>query len=120
MEQAKPLAKPFTSEAAHFSPECGSSAPRKEIKLMKKKDQPLLDPDRNKILAQGNGKDEVVRLCPARHVHVDYGNLSLRFNGAEFIAFATMIAQATNRLIGIQPRQDPLENFRKPGMFSNN
>jgi hypothetical protein len=87
---------------------------------MKKRDHPLLDPDRNKILAQGSGEDEVVRLCPARHVHVDYGNLSLRFNGAEFIAFATMIAQATNRLIGIQPRHNPLDNFRKPGMFSNN
>jgi hypothetical protein len=87
---------------------------------MKKKDHPRLDPDRNKILAQGNGEDEVVRLCPAKHVHVDYGNLSLRFNGAEFIAFATMIAQATNRLIGIQPRHNPLNNLRKPGMFSNN
>ena len=67
---------------------------------MNKPANPMLEPDRNRLLVQGNGENEVVRLCPARHVHVDYGNLSLRFTGAEFIAFATMIAQATNRLAG--------------------
>jgi hypothetical protein len=87
---------------------------------MNKPNNPLSKPNRSRLLAQGSGDHEVVRLCPARHVHVDYGNLSLRFTGAEFIAFATMITQATHRLMGIPPELRQEAGLPKLDLFSDN
>ncbi|MFO7623780.1 MAG: hypothetical protein R6V73_05465 [Anaerolineales bacterium] len=87
---------------------------------MKLPNHPLSNSHRSRLLAQGSGADEIVRLCPARHVHVDYGNLSLRFTGAEFIAFATMITQATHRLMGIPPELRQEAGLPKLDLFSDN
>jgi hypothetical protein len=51
---------------------------------------------------------------------VDYGNLSLRFTGAEFIAFATMITQATHRLMGIPSELRQEAGLPKLDLFSDN
>ena len=81
---------------------------------------PLSKPNGSRYLAQGDGEDKAVRLCPARHVHVDYGHLSLRFSGAEFIAFATMITQATHRLLGIPPELRQEIGLPRLNLFTDN
>ncbi len=51
-------------------------------------------------LARGNRENDSVSICPAGHIHLDYGNITVRFNRAEFLAFARMTAEAAARLNG--------------------
>lgn len=51
-----------------------------------------------KSLSRGEQENDRVSLCPAGHVHVDYGNLTVRLTRAEFLAFARLVAEAAARL----------------------
>ncbi len=50
-----------------------------------------------KMLAQGQPGDSI-QLCPAGHVHIDYGKLSLRMSEAEFLSFAIWVVKAAATL----------------------
>ncbi len=52
-----------------------------------------------KVLAQG-GESAGINRCPAGHIHLDYGNVSLRFTEEDFRAFAAMVGQAAANLDG--------------------
>lgn len=70
-----------------------------------------------KILAQEEHGDSIQQ-CPAGHIHLDYGNLSLRFHQDEFLAFAAWVRQAAARLSG-NPLAGPPKSGSRP-WFSKN
>jgi len=45
----------------------------------------------------------MVARCPASHIHLDYGNLTVRFRDGEFLTFARMVAEAAARIQGVAP-----------------
>jgi len=51
-------------------------------------------------LARGEQASDAINRCPGGHVHLDYGNFTVRFQRDEFLAFARMVAEASARLIG--------------------
>ena len=51
-------------------------------------------------LARGEQENDLVSRCPAGHIHLDYGNLTIRFQSDEFLAFARMVAEAAACLQG--------------------
>jgi hypothetical protein len=55
------------------------------------------------FLARGVQESDTIARCPGGHIHLDYGNLTVRFQRAEFLAFARMVAEAAMRLQGISP-----------------
>ncbi len=55
------------------------------------------------LLARGEQEHDAVNRCPAGHVHLDYGNFSVRFHPDEFLAFVRMLAEAAAQLAGRQP-----------------
>ena len=69
------------------------------------------------MLAKGNGGNSIQR-CSAGHVHLDYGNLSLRFSSDEFLTFAVWVARAAANLSG-SPLSGLFESQNRGG-FSNN
>ena len=46
-----------------------------------------------KVLAQ-RGKSAAISRCPGGHIHLDYGNITLRFSEEEFGVFAAMVGEA--------------------------
>ncbi len=50
-----------------------------------------------KMLAQGQPGNSIQQ-CPAGHVHMDYGNLTLRFSTEEFLAFAVWVMKGAAAL----------------------
>ena len=52
-----------------------------------------------KMLAQSD-QGNSIQQCPAGHIHLDYGNLSLRFSSEEFQTFAVWVARAAANLSG--------------------
>jgi len=52
-----------------------------------------------KVLAQG-GEGARISRCPAGHIHLDYGHVTLRFTEEAFRAFAAMVGQAAANLDG--------------------
>ena len=52
-----------------------------------------------KVLAQGREGAAISR-CPGGHIHLDYGNVTLRFAEEDFRAFAAMVGQAAANLGG--------------------
>ncbi|TEU15725.1 MAG: hypothetical protein E3J21_12380 [Anaerolineales bacterium] len=52
-----------------------------------------------KVLAQG-GEGARISRCPAGHIHLDYGCVTLRFTEEDFRAFAAMVARAATNLDG--------------------
>jgi|GEM_PF-5107478 hypothetical protein len=52
------------------------------------------------VLASGQQKDDGIARCPQGHIHLDYGNLSLRFDQQAFIAFGEMVGDALVALTG--------------------
>ena len=55
-----------------------------------------------KVLAQ-RGKSAAISRCPGGHVHLDYGNVTLRFSEEEFGAFAAMVEEARANQNGTPP-----------------
>ena len=70
-----------------------------------------------KVLAQGDPGNSIQQ-CPAGHVHLDYGNLSLRFSSDEFLTFAVWVARAAATLSG-SPLSGLFESQNRGG-FSDN
>ena len=58
-------------------------------------------------LARGEHNNDAVNRCPAGHVHLDYGNVTIRFERDEFLTFAQMVAAAANRLTRSLERSTP-------------
>jgi hypothetical protein len=54
-----------------------------------------------KVLAQG-GEGARISRCPAGHIHLDYGNVTLRFTEEDFRAFAAMVGRAAANPDGAQ------------------
>lgn len=52
------------------------------------------------IFARGEREQDRIARCPGGHIHLDYGNLTVRFHDDEFSAFARMIVEAATRLGG--------------------
>ncbi len=52
-----------------------------------------------KVLAQG-GEGARISRCPGGLIHLDYGNVTLRFTEEDFRAFAAMVGQAAANLDG--------------------
>ena len=52
------------------------------------------------VFARGERDGDMVARCPAGHIHLDYDNLSIRFQDDEFLAFARMVTEAAARLQG--------------------
>ena len=63
------------------------------------------------LLARGEQEHDEVSRCPAGHIHLDYGNFSVRFHRDEFLAFARMVREATAHLAGRQPAPTPSITF---------
>lgn len=55
------------------------------------------------FLARGEQENDSIARCPSGHIHLDYGNLTVRFYRDEFLAFARMVAEAAARLQGVSP-----------------
>ena len=72
-------------------------------------------------LARGEQNHDAVNRCPAGHVHLDYGNVTIRFERAEFLAFAQMVTEAANRLTGgMRHSTTPLQAAAPSSNFSLN
>lgn len=50
------------------------------------------------LLARGSQENDQVARCPAGHIHLDYGNFTVRFEQGEFLAFAAMVMAAAAKL----------------------
>ena len=60
-----------------------------------------------KVLAQG-GEGATISRCPGGHVHLDYGNVTLRFTEEDFRAFADMVGRAAAALDGTLRLKGPM------------
>jgi len=54
-------------------------------------------------LARGEIEGDEINRCPGGHIHLDYGNLSIRFERDEFLVFTRMVLEAATRLTGTPP-----------------
>ena len=72
-------------------------------------------------LARGEHDSDAINRCPGGHIHLDYGNLTIRFQRGEFLAFARMVAIAAARLTGdVRPRPTVLLEFKPSATISLN
>ena len=72
-------------------------------------------------LARGEQESNAINRCPGGHVHLDYGNFTVRFQRDEFLAFARMVAEAAARLTGVTPSAPTMSVDVKPSStFSSN
>ena len=55
-----------------------------------------------KVLAQ-RGESAAISRCPGGHIHLDYGNITLRFSEEEFGVFAAMVGEARANQDGTPP-----------------
>jgi hypothetical protein len=46
------------------------------------------------MLARGVNGDEAITRCPTGHIHLDYGNITVRFQSEEFLNLTRMVAEA--------------------------
>ena len=69
-----------------------------------------------KLLAQEEQGDRIQQ-CPVGHIHLDYGNVTIRFQPEAYLAFATYVAQAAAALSGHPlaglPESRPRARFSK-------
>lgn len=56
-----------------------------------------------RLLSRGEQEHDEVSRCPAGHIHLDYGNLSVRFQPDEFLAFVQMLDEAAAHLVDRRP-----------------
>ena len=62
-------------------------------------------------LARGDQENDAIHRCPAGHIHLDYGNFSVRFHSDEFLAFARRVAEAAAHIAGRKPAPTPSITF---------
>lgn len=55
------------------------------------------------FLAHGEQVNYTISRCPGGHIHLDYDNLTVRFQREDFLAFTRMVAEAAMRLQGVSP-----------------
>jgi|GEM_PF-3362559 len=74
-----------------------------------------------KVLARGGDGARISR-CPGGLIHLDYGNVTLRFTEKNFRAFATMVGRAAANLCGVQLARGlaALSRDRDTIVFSSN
>lgn len=73
------------------------------------------------FLARGEQENDSVARCPSAHIHLDYGNLTVRFYHDEFLAFARMVAEAAARIQNVLPNvTDHQAIFKSSITFSLN
>jgi len=74
-----------------------------------------------KVLARG-GDGARIKRCPGGLIHLDYGNVTLRFTEKNFRAFATMVGRAAANLGGVQLARGlaALSRDRDTIVFSSN
>lgn len=73
------------------------------------------------FLARGEKGSGMISRCPGSLIHMNYGNLTLRFQREEFLMFARMVAEATARLQGVSPNMADHRIVVKPSVaFSLN
>ena len=72
------------------------------------------------FLARGEQENDAIARCPAGHIHLDYDNLTLRFERDEFLVFARMVAEAAARLQGVSPNISHLIISNSSVTFSRN
>lgn len=73
------------------------------------------------FLARGEQENDTIARCPGGHIHMDYGNLTVRFQNEEFMAFARMVAEAAMRLQGVSSNRFDHRFVSKPSFtFSLN
>lgn len=71
------------------------------------------------VLAHGEQRDDGIARCPQGHIHLDYGNVSLRFDEQEFITFGEMVRDALVVLTGepdytfVPPNHNPSATFSR-------
>lgn len=83
--------------------------------------QPLLPSGDWSFLARGKQENDSIARCPSGHIHLDYGNLTVRFYRDEFLAFARMVAEAAARLQNVSPNvMDHRTIFKSSITFSLN
>lgn len=58
-------------------------------------------------LAQGQQRGASISRGPAGHIHLDYGNITVRLETDEFLAFARMVAEAAGHLGDTTPLLPP-------------
>ncbi len=71
------------------------------------------------FLARGDQVNDMIARCPGGHIHVDYGNLTIRFQQEEFLAFSRMVAEAADQLQDAWPNILTQKNKRSK-TFSKN
>ncbi len=59
-----------------------------------------------KLLAR-EGQGDRIQQCPEGHIHLDYGNFSIRFQPDEFLAFARWVGMAAVNLSANSPSSLP-------------
>jgi hypothetical protein len=69
--------------------------------------QPLSEASGWTRLARGEQYHDAINRCPAGHVHLDYGNVTIRFERDEFLVFAQMVTEAADRLTGRTRQSTP-------------
>ncbi len=72
------------------------------------------------FLARGEQENDAIARCPAGHIHLDYGNLTVRFHRDEFLAFAHMVEHAAAQLQGVSATVPHLMTRESPVTFSLN
>jgi hypothetical protein len=55
------------------------------------------------FLARGEKGSGMISRCPGGLIHVNYGNLTLRFQREEFLTLARMVQEAATRLQNVSP-----------------
>ncbi len=65
-------------------------------------------------LARGEIEGDEINRCPGDHIHLDYGNLSIRFERDEFLVFTRMVLEAAARLTGPPPAAPLAPNSSAP------
>ncbi len=65
-------------------------------------------------LARGEQESDTITRCPGGHIHLDYGNFTVRFQRDEFLAFARMVAEATAHLTGATRPASAMPSEFKP------
>lgn len=53
-----------------------------------------------RTLARGQKEGDTISRCPGGHIHLDYGNLTLRLDPEEFLGFAEMVSEAASLING--------------------
>lgn len=73
------------------------------------------------LLARGKTENDAISRCPGGHIHLDYGNLTVRLQRDEFLMLTRLMVEAAARLQAVSPNMaDYPIAFRSSVTFSLN